>query len=439
MLGPTVRDGAIVYADLDSAAQLPIGIKDVQEPGSYRLERRDDDARFGYAVGPHSCKQFLFPPRLRLWAASRTKDGFEVDNEPPPDRPLALIGVRACELHGIAIQDKVFLGGECVDDDDSARRTDAFVVAVNCFEPAGTCFCVSMGTGPEAGSGYDLALTEVMDGPHRLVAEPGSERGAAVLDELPRREATATDLDAAGRAVAGAAERMGRTVDTDDLPGLRSRNLEHARWDDVADRCLTCGKCTLVCPTCFCWGVEDHTDLAGDHAERVREWDSCFGIDHSYMHGSAIRPSGRSRYRQWLTHKFGTWHDQFGSSGCTGCGRCITRCPVVIDVTEELGAIRVWLADAVMSGAPAGSVYRIDAAAAPLLPRPRCRSTHGLGVAEAVELARALGRLPQSLIVFGIEGATYAVGGWPSADVRAGARRAAEAIRAEVAAALRGA
>jgi len=340
VLGPKVRYGAIVYDDLASAADLPIGWKDVQEPGRYRLERRADDARFGYAVGPHSWKQFLFPPRLRLWAASRTGDGFEVTQEPPPDRPLALIGVRACELHGIAIQDTVFLGGPHTDDEYAARRRDAFVVAVNCFEPAGTCFCVSMGTGPRAESGYDLALTEVMDGPHRLVAEAGSDRGAAVLAELPRRDATAADLEAAGRAVAGAAERMGRSVDTDDLPGLLSRNLEHPRWDDVADRCLTCGNCTLVCPTCFCSGVEDHTDLTGQHAERVRVWDSCFGVEHSYMHGGPIRSTGRSRYRQWLTHKFGTWHEQFGSSGCIGCGRCITWCPVGIDVTEELAAIR---------------------------------------------------------------------------------------------------
>jgi ferredoxin len=299
VLGPKVRDGAIVYDDLASAADLPIG-----------------------------------------WAASRTGDGFEVTQEPPPDRPLALIGVRACELHGIAIQDTVFLGGPHTDDEYAARRKDAFVVAVNCFEPAGTCFCVSMGTGPRAESGYDLALTEVMDGPHRLVAEAGSDRGAAVLAELPRRAATAADLEAAGRAVAGAAERMGRSVDTDDLPGLLSRNLEHPRWDDVADRCLTCGNCTLVCPTCFCSGVEDHTDLTGQHAERVRVWDSCFGVEHSYMHGGPIRSTGRSRYRQWLTHKFGTWHEQFGSSGCIGCGRCITWCPVGIDVTEELAAIR---------------------------------------------------------------------------------------------------
>jgi sulfhydrogenase subunit beta (sulfur reductase) len=340
VLGPKVREGAIVYADLTSAAELPIGVTDEQSPGRYRLGQRDDEARFGYAVGPHSWKQFLFPPRLRLWSARRADDGVTFEPEPPPDRPLALIGVRACELHGILVQDRVFLGGPHVDDQYAVRRQDAFICAVNCFEPAGTCFCASMGTGPAVGPGYDLALTEVLDGRHRLVVQAGSERGADVLAELPHRAETSADVAAATAAVDGAAERMGRSVDTDDLPGLLARNLEHARWDEVADRCLTCGNCTLVCPTCFCSGVEDHTDLAGDGAERVRLWDSCFEVGHSYLHGGPIRTSSRSRYRQWLTHKFGTWHEQFGTSGCVGCGRCISWCPVGIDVTQELAALR---------------------------------------------------------------------------------------------------
>jgi ferredoxin len=340
VLGPLVRDGAIVYGDLDSAERLPIGWTDDQEPGRYRLERRGDAARFGFAVGPHSWKQFLFPPRLRLWTARRRGETFAVEPEPPPEGPLAMIGVRACELHGIAIQDRVFLEGSFVDEDYAARRRDAFIVAANCYEPGGTCFCTSMGTGPRADAGYDLALTELLDGEHRFVVEVGSDRGAEVLAELPSRPAAPDDLDAAGRAVAGAAERMGRHLDTTDLPGLLSRNLEHERWNDVADRCLTCGNCTMVCPTCFCSDVEDHTSLAGSEAERVRVWDSCFSVDHSHMHSGPIRPGGRPRYRQWLTHKFGTWHDQFGSSGCIGCGRCITWCPVGIDVTEELAALR---------------------------------------------------------------------------------------------------
>jgi sulfhydrogenase subunit beta (sulfur reductase) len=340
VLGPTVRDGAIVYGDLESAAQLPIGRRDVQEPGAYRLERREDEARFGYAVGPHSWKQFLLPPRIRLWRMRRDENGFAVEEEPLEDRPLALIGVRACELQGIRVQDRVLRGGRYADRDYEARRKDAFIVAANCFEPAGTCFCVSMGSGPKAGPGFDIALTEILQGEHRLLAEAGSERGANVLRTIPGRPAEQADHDAAEKAIAGAVEKMGRSVDVTDIRGLLARNLESPRWDAVAERCLTCGNCTMVCPTCFCTSVEDVNDLAGAHADRMRTWESCFSVDHSHIHGGAVRPSGRARYRQWLTHKFGTWHDQFESSGCVGCGRCITWCPVGIDVTEELTAIR---------------------------------------------------------------------------------------------------
>lgn len=340
VLGPMVREGAIVYDELDSAGQLPIGWTDEQAPGRYRLERRDDEARFGFAVGPHSWKQFLLPSRLRLWRARRDDEGLEVEPEPTDDTPLAFFGVRACELQGIAIQDRVLLEGQFVDRDYAARRKDTFIVAVNCFEPGGTCFCVSMGSGPKAEAGYDLALTEILDGSHRFLVEVGTARGSDVLADLPRRSAEDGDRRAAAEAVEGAAQKMGRQLDTTDLRGLLARNLEHERWDDVASRCLTCGNCTMVCPTCFCTSVEDVSDLAGEEAEHVRLWDSCFSLDHSYIHGGSVRPSARSRYRQWLTHKFGTWHDQFGTSGCIGCGRCISWCPVGIDVTEELTAIR---------------------------------------------------------------------------------------------------
>jgi len=343
VLGPAVRAGAIVYDDLHAIDELPIGWTDRQDGGTYRLERRADEARFGYAVGPHSWKRFLFPPRVRLWRARRNGDSDGVpaiEEEPLDETPLAFIGVRACELHAIDIQDSVFLGGTYADRDYAARRDGAFLVAVNCFEPGGTCFCTSMGTGPKAESGYDLALTELLEGRHRLLVEAGSERGAEVLAELEGSPATEADSRAAAASIESASQRMGRTMDTFDIRDLLARNLEHPRWDDVAKRCLTCGNCTLVCPTCFCSAVEDENDLSGDQAERWRVWDTCFSVDYSYIHGGSVRPSGRSRYRQWMTHKLGTWHDQFGSSGCVGCGRCITWCPVGIDITEEVAAIR---------------------------------------------------------------------------------------------------
>jgi Fe-S-cluster-containing hydrogenase component 2 len=129
-------------------------------------------------------------------------------------------------------------------------------------------------------------------------------------------------------------------MDTSGIKELLYRNPEHPRWDDVAERCLACTNCTLVCPTCFCGSVEDVTDLVGETAERWRRWDSCFTLDHSFLHGGSVRSSTRARYRQWLTHKLASWIDQFGTSGCIGCGRCITWCPVGIDITEEVAAIR---------------------------------------------------------------------------------------------------
>jgi ferredoxin len=340
VLGPTVRDGAIVYDDLESADDLPTGWTDRQDGGTYRLERRDDDARFGYAVGPHSWKRYLFPPRVRLWRASLNGSGPTVEEEAPDETPLALVGVRSCELHAIDIQDRVLLAGKFSDRDYAARREGSFIVAVDCFEPGGTCFCTSMGTGPKVQAGCDVALSELLDGEHRFLAVAGTERGAEVLAELPGRPAEPTDLEAADAAVTSEVGRMGRTMESFDLRDLLARNLEHPRWDDVARRCLTCGNCTMVCPTCFCTAVEDETDLAATEAERWRVWDTCFSLDYSYIHGGSIRPSGRSRYRQWMTHKLGTWHDQFGTSGCVGCGRCITWCPVGIDITEEVAAIR---------------------------------------------------------------------------------------------------
>ncbi len=342
VLGPQVRDGAIVYDDLGCAGDLPAGWRDVQEAGTYRLERRGDDARFGHAVGPHSWKRFFFPPRVQLWRATRTEDGVEFEEMDAPERPLALIGVRPCELHAIEIQDRVFLRGRHVERDYERRRAGAFLVAVNCSDPAPTCFCPSAGAGPAVEQGFDLALTELLDGDggHRFLVEVGSRRGAEVLAELPTRPAAPADVEAARAVTARATERIERTLPEGDLPALLERSLESPHWDDVASRCLTCANCTLVCPTCFCSSVEDTTDLAADEAERTRVWDTCFSVDHSYIHGGPIRPSARSRYRQWLTHKFGTWPEQFGTHGCVGCGRCIAWCPVRIDVTQELAALR---------------------------------------------------------------------------------------------------
>jgi ferredoxin len=254
---------------------------------------------------------------------------------------MAFIGVRSCDLHAIAVQDRVFTGGPCVDSHYRSRRDGAFLVAVNCGEPAATCFCVSMGTGPEADSGYDIVLTEIVDSTtHEFVAAAGSEAGVAVLGEIETSPAGEKAHESVRQVVDRTRSRMGRTLDTTDLKGLLYRNFDHPRWDDAAQRCLSCGNCTNVCPTCFCTTVEDHADLEGTTVERSRRWDSCFTLNFTHLHGGSVRSTVRARYRQWMTHKLATWWDQFGTSGCVGCGRCITWCPVGIDLTAEAAAIR---------------------------------------------------------------------------------------------------
>ena len=343
IFGPSVRDGAIVYGPIESIRDLPQGWTDEQAPGHYRLKRRNDDALFGYVVGPQSWKKFLHPAEVRLWSADRQDGKFRIlNNETKPKAPQAFLGVRACELAAIAVQDRVLLEDRYRDPIYNARREGAFLIAVQCTQSAETCFCASMGTGPAIADGRaDLILTEIVDpAGHRFLVRAGSERAAELLAEVTTTSASDEDINAAKAAVDHAAKTQVRGIDTNGIKEMLYQNFEHPRWDQVATRCLTCANCTMVCPTCFCTTFEDVSDVTGDHAERWRRWDSCFTESFSYIHGGNVRTSSKARYRQWLTHKLGSWIDQFGSSGCVGCGRCITWCPVGIDITEEVRALR---------------------------------------------------------------------------------------------------
>jgi sulfhydrogenase subunit beta (sulfur reductase) len=351
-VGPRIADGAIVYTDLTSIDQLPVGYIDRQDGGLYRLEKSEDAGFFDYVVGPHSLKNFLFPPRETLLESIRKNGTWQMTPPEIDPTPLAVIGVRSCDLHALAIQDKVFLGGPYVDPGYKARREKLFLVAVNCRRASATCFCHSMNTGPNVKQGFDLALTEVNG---RFVVEIGSPAGADAMAKIEWVPAPAQVVEETRAISAKLKDQMHerdqmpysqqtgtrqRHMDTTDIHDLLLNNLEHPRWAEVAERCLACANCTSVCPTCFCASVEDVSDLSGDNVRRERAWDSCFTMEHSYTNTGTVRKTTASRYRQWLTHKLATWTDQFGTSGCVGCGRCITWCPVAIDLTEEVAAIR---------------------------------------------------------------------------------------------------
>jgi len=331
LIGPTVRREAIVYDEIETIEDLPVGWTDKHEAASYRLRHRDDGRYFGYVVGPDSWKKYLYPSYVKLFSYNRNGDGrFNVEPAQREVPRYAFVGIRGCDIAAIGVQDRVFIEGPYQEPHYKARRERAFLLGVNCTEPAATCFCASMGTGPRCSSECDLVLTELKDS---FLVEVGSELGAEMLTDCEWRPAGAFELKQARRLMAEAETRMGRALDTHDLPDLLYDNLDHARWDDVARRCLSCTNCTMVCPTCFCHTVEDVSDLSGQNTERVRVWDSCFNPDFSHVFGGNLRP-------KWLTHKLASWIDQFGASGCVGCGRCITWCPAAIDLTEEIAAIR---------------------------------------------------------------------------------------------------
>lgn len=336
VIGPVVRDGTVVPTPVTSLSEMARGVVDHQGPGTYRLHA-DGDLLFGYAAAATGWKRYLFPAHRPLWRYDR--NGSPTTAAQPIIRQ-ALFGVRSCDLHALQVLDTVLAGRRYVDADYAARRAATFVVAVTCAHPAATCFCASMSTGPAPQDGFDLLITELVgERGHRFLVESGTPLGRAVLERLPAAPATPGDDADVATCVSASVATMERVVDTEGIRDLLYASANSPRWDDVAARCLSCTNCTLVCPTCFCFTTEDVVGLSGADG-RDRMWDSCFNADHSLLHGGAVRRSTRARYRQWVTHKFGSWIDQFGVSGCVGCGRCIAWCPAGIDVTEELAAIR---------------------------------------------------------------------------------------------------
>jgi sulfhydrogenase subunit beta (sulfur reductase) len=342
-IGPKAVNGAIMLSEI-SFDDIPAGYADRQGPGSYRLEAEKTDDVFSFSPGPDSFKKFLHPSSSTVFSFKKGAKAVAVEPPAMQEQPMAFLGVRACDLAALDLLDKVFIEGPVRERGYDNRRRDIFIVAVNCLQPGENCFCDSMGTGPEAREGFDLALTEV--GGFFLV-EAGTAKGEKVLAQVPHENAQDSDFDKKQSALSRCREAMKKRMKTGDLPGVLYRNAEHPRWAEIAERDLGCGNCTMVCPTCFCnssYDILSARTISGSLREfsgiRRRSWDSCFSKNFARVHGGNFRPSRRARYRHWVTHKLAYWIDQFGRPGCVGCGRCITWCPVGIDITRELEELR---------------------------------------------------------------------------------------------------
>ncbi|MEJ2453528.1 MAG: 4Fe-4S dicluster domain-containing protein [Candidatus Thiodiazotropha sp.] len=334
IVGPRVRDGAIQFGPLDGPDALPVGVTNDQQPGHYRLQSGDGQRLFDWNHGPQGLKPLCFAPREVLWEES--SDPFGYRRTLPEVTKTAVIGVRACDLAALSIQDHHFLLEMRPDPHYRQRRESLLLIGVDCAQSAATCFCASTGDGPALDGGYDIGMSELDEG---FLIWSDSDQGRAITDSLSLQPAEDSQLEAMLQATDRAAQEQQRKMpDAEELLQLYKR-LNHSHWEDVAERCLSCGNCTAVCPTCFCYQAEHETALTGDAAEMVRSWDSCFSPTHSSMGHFQVRSNSKQRYRQWLTHKLAGWQVQQRRIGCTGCGRCIAWCPVGIDLTQEVTAV----------------------------------------------------------------------------------------------------
>ncbi|QSR87962.1 4Fe-4S dicluster domain-containing protein [Methylacidiphilum caldifontis] len=343
-IGPKVSRNAIVYDEIDSLDDFPIGIGDEQEAGKYKLKKNPYPTLFGFASSPHSWKQFLFLAQEKIFSFRSPLNNNEAPSIEPPmfqSTPLAFIGVRSCDLHALSIQNRVFQEGPYIHSGYKVRSQHLFILAVNCTHPSATCFCSSMGTGPKAKKGYDLLLTEIVESnkaPYYVI-EPGTACGEELLSLIQKENVSEEELNKEQQTLKEAEQKITRQLDTHGIKELLYNNLNHPRWEQTALRCLSCANCTFVCPTCFCSTLIDIPRKANE-VERWMVWDSCFSLEFTHTPSGSTRKTVLARYRQWMTHKLASWIDQFGTSGCVGCGRCITWCPVGIDITEEAAIIR---------------------------------------------------------------------------------------------------
>jgi sulfhydrogenase subunit beta (sulfur reductase) len=249
--------------------------------------------------------------------------------------PQLLVGVHSCDLHGILALDKAFLEGPVVDRNYRLWRKNTLVVGYHCTRIYPQCFCASMGTGPffEPQKGCDFLLTDLGDG---YIMESFGERADRIPSPHQVKPASPANLkrkDNLRRELLG---RFKKELDTTHLVDTLLNNQDHAVWKRTAEeRCLGCANCTMVCPTCFCYGVKDRSVGLDPHRwERTRQKDSCQDLHFAEVHGANFRSTRMARLRQFVTHKLATWREQFGSFGCVGCGRCMTWCPTHIDLTE---------------------------------------------------------------------------------------------------------
>ncbi|HDJ51540.1 MAG TPA: hypothetical protein ENF25_05010 [Thermoprotei archaeon] len=324
VVGPKLRNNVIRLEELMSFDEMPYGYTDSQSPGRYRLVKSDGES---FRVGPDSLKKYLYPPELVIFSV--TKD-WKI-REPEFYYPkTAFFGIKPCDMASVLIMDRVQGAGG--DPYYLRARENSIFIVENCLTPGETCFCGTMGTGPEVKEGFDISYTLIQED-NLVLFRYGSDTGLELLTSLDLEPAPPEIEIKYRRMMREAKEHAQAPFTIDDVPDLLEHSLNDEIWKKVSEKCLGCANCNMVCPTCFCFDVIDEPELDGS-SKRVRIWDGCHSYIYAEIAGANLRKDLWARYRHWVLHKFNYWQTQFGTLGCVGCGRCITWCPAGIDLRQ---------------------------------------------------------------------------------------------------------
>ncbi len=334
VVGPKVEDGAVCLGEIEGIADLASGVVDFQAPGRYRLEGHSEST-FSAVNGPHSAKKYLHPAWVPMLKLTDGQERLRMESVPHADKKYAFLGLRPCDLKAVEVLDRALMAPGLKDPVYTPLREASVIIVVNCGRAGENCFCASMGTGPKSDGGYDLALTELDD---RLIVDIPDGK-AKLMDGAELRPASQQDIRDELDLVQRVKDGMHKSIERQDPSDFMYEGSESPVWSEVAQRCLSCGNCTMVCPTCFCNTLQDVTDLKDGSVTRERVWDSCLSKKFTYSVGGNPRLERKARYRQFVMHKFAYWPDQFKLYGCVGCGRCITWCPVGIDISDTVNRV----------------------------------------------------------------------------------------------------
>ena len=292
------------------------------------------DVVLDYVMTTVPPKKYFMQPREDLLRYDA--DSGEVAEALPDESKRIIFGVHACDINAILMTDKVFLS-DFEDPYYKARRDNTLIVGVSCM-PAPTCMCNAWGTG-DAQQGYDLFLTDVGD---RYFVTAQSVEGAYVLDTyVQTRDATEEDKKDLEKHIRAFSEGFRKAPDATQLQLLFDAKYDDPLWERIGDKCLSCGACSAVCPTCYCFDMLDQLDANGVTGSRVRCWDSCINSQFAEVAGGHdFRPSLASRVRYRFFHKFWAYSAKYGKALCTGCGRCDVACKMNINPRRIIEALR---------------------------------------------------------------------------------------------------